>query len=354
MGSISVDSSRAEDLEGLAMVAHDIVCQVEGKSLSAQADDLELHDPIRNKSLSVRVSYPLSDGYFPVIIFSHGAGGSKDTYGYLAKFWSARGYVVIQPSHYDSISVLREQRPRRSFLQLMKGMPNDPSGWSDRTGDVSFLIDSLGPLQCLLPGIAGKIDASAIGVGGHSYGAFTAQLIAGVRPPLPFPSAGSENQLADSRVKAILAISAQGVRSGSSAFGFDDIESFAALSLPALYVTGDRDVSIWNDVKHRLQGFSGAAPGDKFAVVLDGANHMTFVGEVMQSTKTSFTELIYDRVQGSMPAAYGDAEQHWHDVEVATTIFWDAYLKTEFDAREFLVSDGLSRFIASRGKAQVR
>jgi len=336
------------------MVLDDVVLQVEGQSLSAQAEDLALHDQTRNKTLSVRVSYPLCDGYFPVIIFSHGAGGSKDTYSYLSQFWCQRGYVVIQPSHYDSISVLREQRPRRSFLQLMKSMPSDPNGWIDRTNDVSFLIDSLGELPELLPGLIGKIDSSSIGVGGHSYGAFTAQLIAGVRPPSPFSIAEIEKPLSDSRVKAILAMSAQGVRSSSSAFGFDDMESFAELRLPALYVTGDRDVSIWNDVRHRLQGFSGGAKGDKYAIVIDGANHMTFVGVAVPSTKTSFTELIFDRVQGSMPAAYGDAEQQWHDVEIATTIFWEAYLKNELEAREFMASNGLSRFIATRGTAQSR
>ena len=73
---------------------------------TAAADDLVLHDAQRNKGLHVKVTYPQTAGKFPVIVFSHGYGGSKDTYASLVEYWAARGYVIIQPTHDDSIAVI--------------------------------------------------------------------------------------------------------------------------------------------------------------------------------------------------------------------------------------------------------
>ena len=70
--------------------------------LETTAADIVLRDAQRNKDLHVKVTYPKADGKFPVIVFSHGFGGSKDTYASLTEYWAARGYVVIQPTHDDS------------------------------------------------------------------------------------------------------------------------------------------------------------------------------------------------------------------------------------------------------------
>src|SRR5207244_281867 len=80
--------------------------------------------------------------------------------------------------------------------------------WRDRARDISLVIDSLADLEVRFPELKGKMDRTKIGVGGHSYGAFTAMLLGGARtfgnPPL---------LVADPRVTAILAMSPQGVAS---------------------------------------------------------------------------------------------------------------------------------------------
>src|SRR5437868_12994005 len=61
-----------------------------------------LHDQQRNKDLEMVIEYPTRGGPHPVIIFSHGYGGSKDSYAALTEFWTSHGYVCIKPSHADA------------------------------------------------------------------------------------------------------------------------------------------------------------------------------------------------------------------------------------------------------------
>src|SRR5213592_3089863 len=66
-----------------------------------------LHDAQRNKDLDISIQYPTRSGPFPVIIFSHGYGGSNRGYESLLANWTSHGYVVIRPSHADT-GALRE------------------------------------------------------------------------------------------------------------------------------------------------------------------------------------------------------------------------------------------------------
>jgi predicted dienelactone hydrolase len=93
----------------------------------AAVREMVLHDAARGKDLKLRVSYPAGDGPFPVVVWSHGAFGTKDNYQPLVEFWASHGYVVVQPNHSDS----RAEGVR----------PGDPAAlrdWQSRPADVRF------------------------------------------------------------------------------------------------------------------------------------------------------------------------------------------------------------------------
>jgi predicted dienelactone hydrolase len=273
-------------------------------------DRIVLHDAARSKDLLLKVYYPDAPGPFPVIVFSHGALASKDCYSALGQYWASFGYVSIHPSHADSVA-------DSGFRGTLHDAISDPQGWQNRAQDISLIIDSLAKIEKLAPQLSGKFDHQRIGVGGHSFGAYTAELIGGVNILLP----GKEEpqSFADKRVTAILLMSPQGEgRMGLTAHSWDN------LHLPMLLMYGSRDFGPWGEAPvWRSEAFRKAPSGNKYEVELDGGTHMGFAG----------------------PSRRGGVQDGvFQCAKLESLAFWDAYLKQNPVAKNYLKSDGLKKF----------
>jgi len=293
------------------------------------AKDIVLHDAARKKDLHVNVVYPDSPGKFPVIVFSHGAGGSQDGYQYLTRYWASYGYVVIQPSHADSIALHHASGDKDYGLaQAAEAAVNHPDEQQNRPRDISFILDSLPELERKIPALHDKFDAKHIGVGGHSFGAFTSQVIAGAT--LKTSSNAPSMDLSDKRVTAALAISGQ----GSGAMGLTE-DSWKNLHLPMMFMTGSNDFSLGgHGPDWREEPFLKSPAGDKYLVFINGAAHMTFSGIVARE----------DLQQGVGAIAMNQERiAMLRDVQVSTLAFWDAYLKNDKSAMKYLASDELQQ-----------
>lgn len=287
-----------------------------------------LHDAKRNKDVPLRIFYPSVAGKYPVIVFSHGAGGSQNCCESLTRHWASYGYVTLQPTHDDSI---KERRSRGEALAPRPGLQEalkNPVLWQSRPQDISFLIDSLGELQERIPGLSGKIEDDRVGVAGHSMGAYTAEAIGGALIDLPSHPGTS---FFDARVRAILALSPQ----GPGQFGLTD-NSFGKLTLPFLGATGSLDSlgPLASPGWHRIP-FERCQPGNKFELFIEGARHSSFV-----RPDTPFSAAVAP--QATAILGYTNA---------AALAFWDAYLKDDPAAKKYLQSDELERF--SHGAARL-
>lgn len=295
---------------------------------TAEENDLVLRDAQRSKNLHVKITFPSSPGKFPVIIFSHGFGGSKDTYASLTQYWSARGYIVIQPTHDDSIAQRKSTGEIRGPLEGLSTLREDiadPAAWRNRTRDISFTIDSLDEIERRIPAASGKFDRTHIGVGGHSFGALTTELIGG----LTFTPTGASHpeSLADRRVSALLVLSGAGPRQR----GVEE-SSWQNIDAPLMLMTGTRDMGVAGlRPDQRIKPYQLVRSVHKYAIVLDGGTHMTFTGNPAKS--------------GREPAVL------FETVQAATTAFWDAYLKNSEKAESYLHSPALVDF--SQGKAKL-
>src|ERR1051325_8900796 len=65
-------------------------------------NEIVLHDNARGKEVPLKIYFPDAPGLFPVVVFSHGLYGSRETYWALGNYWASHGYVSIHPSHDDS------------------------------------------------------------------------------------------------------------------------------------------------------------------------------------------------------------------------------------------------------------
>jgi predicted dienelactone hydrolase len=289
---------------------------------------LVLHDEKRNKDVRVRIFYPVMAGKYPVIVFSHGAGGSDTCCESLTRHWATYGYITLQPIHDDSVAQQRSSGDENArFPQAVREALKNPALWESRPRDISFLLDSLALLQKRVAGLNGKIDTSRIGVAGHSMGAYTAEAIGGALVDMP----GHPGQnFSDPRAKAILCLSPQ----GPGQFGLT-AHSFGTISLPFMGITGSLDNlgPLANAGWHRIP-FERSQPGDKYAVFIQGASHMSFItAETVNSARSS---------QAAAILGYTNS---------ASLAFWDAYLKDDPAAKTFLQSDALER--SSHGAAKL-
>ena len=66
------------------------------------ANNVVLHDSSRNRDIPVKVYYPASQtGSLPLIVFSHGFGGTKDGYEYLGRGWAQAVGRLAHSDHDD-------------------------------------------------------------------------------------------------------------------------------------------------------------------------------------------------------------------------------------------------------------
>lgn len=194
---------------------------------------ITLAAPDRGQDLLVRVSAPTTGRDLPVVVFSHGMTLTMDDYAPLAGFWAARGFVVIQPTHLDSLGLAPDD-------------PRTPHIWRIRTDDLTGILDQLDAVEAAVPGLAGRVDRDRIAAAGHSWGAQTASTLVGARVVDPDGTPGES--MADPRVKAAVLLCLPGS-------GGDDLSpmaaqyfpfmspDFAELKTSSLIVAGDHDDS---------------------------------------------------------------------------------------------------------------
>lgn len=281
-----------------------------------------LKDSKRSKQLAIRISFPEAQATYPLIIWSHGMYGSKDNYQPLVEYWTSRGYVVIQPTHSDSLSLMKAQERRQLLREFNLDKTED---WMNRPRDVQFTLDSLATIEQEFPDLAGKIDSKRIGIGGHSFGAVTTQLLAGTTPRLP---AGGDS-LAEPRARAFVAISPNGLGI------FFSKDSFSEVKQPMLFLSGDNDKgrrgeeALW-----RRDAFDHAQAGNKTLVWIRDAYH-NFGG--ISGSPPLLNRLIDG--QGG-----GKNDLHLKLVQLSTLVFWDAFLKDDQEALAYLSENKLSDY----------
>ena len=293
----------AKDYDPLAMVAEP----------TSEPLDLTVVDIQRDREVPVLVYLPADTIPAPVVLFSHGLGGSRFGCSYLGQHWSARGYVAVFVQHPGSDDgVWRDVPP----AQRKAAMNQAASGrnFQLRVKDIPAVLDQLAvwnttddhPLH-------GRLDLDQIGMSGHSFGAKTTQAVSG-------ESYGRAGQrFTDPRIDTAIAFS-------PSANGrVDPSDEFGQVKIPWMLMTGTLDNSPIGETTpaDRLKVYPGLPPGDKYELVLDKALHSAFTGS--------------DEGTGGRQSRNPN---HHRVILALSTAFWDSYLKQDDEALAWLQGDG--------------
>lgn len=288
--------------------------------------DLTVSDQKRRRDIPVRIYLPESKSPAPVVLFSHGLGGSCKNNPYLGSHWSARGYVAVFVQHPGSDESVWKDKPAGQRMAAMNQAAN-LQNFRLRVGDIPAVLDALEKWNTEAGhALQERLDLDQIGMSGHSFGAVTTQAVSGQCMFSGKPT------LTDLRIKAAIMFSPGTPRAGSAK------QAFGKVAIPWMLMTGTKDVSLVGDadMASRLAVFPALPPGDKYEVVLYNAEHSAFGDRALP----------------------GDAEprnpNHHRVVLALSTAFWDACLQDNAAAKAWLTGDGPRSIMEEKDRWQTK
>jgi predicted dienelactone hydrolase len=276
--------------------------------------DLVVSDSSRMRELPVLVylaeaESPTARQPAPVVLFSHGLGGSRFGSKFLGEHWARRGYVAVFTQHPGSDEAVWRGTPvvgRMTALKEAASAQNAQARWLDIPAVLDQLTKWTAEPQHPLHGTC---DMTKVGMSGHSFGANTTQGVSGQS----FPVIGQ--RLTDSRIDAAIPFSP-----GMPALG-DGTRQFQDVRIPWLLMTGTKDVSvIGSQTAESRRKVYAALPStiDKYELVLHNAEHSVFTERALPGEREPRNP------------------KHHPAIMALSTAFWDTYLRDDPAAREWL------------------
>lgn len=281
-------------------------------------------DAARSRDMPVRIRWPVAAGRagpMPVVMYSHGLGGSREGGAVWGAAWAAAGFAVLHLQHPGSdLAAVRAAIGSGNGLRSTMA----PSQLVARIGDVSFALDEIERRHHAGLARWPQVRPRAVGMAGHSFGAHTTLAMAGQR----FLNGQS---VSEPRLAAFIALSPSVPAAG------DARQAYAGMQRPLLCLTGTRDDDVVGNgatPEQRRAVFAALPPGNNAQLVLQDADHATFGGQ---------HGLPLRMMRPRAPQAESRQPEHHALVAAITTDWWRATLQADAAARARLLSPpGLS------------
>lgn len=286
--------------------------------------NLVVLDPSRRREIPLRVYFPRGESHSPVVLFSHGLGGSREGSAYLGRHWVARGYVAVFLQHPGSDASVWQDVPAGRRRGALEGAASGRN-FLLRVKDVPAVLDQLARWDAEKGHVlAGRVDLGRVGLSGHSFGALTTQAVSG-------QAFAGGRSFADPRIRAAVVMSPSAPRRGG-----DPALAFGRVAVPWMLMTGTKDVAPIGDIslESRLAVYPALPPGGKYEIVLDGAEHSAFTDRALPGNSAPRNP------------------NHHRAILALTTAFWDAYLRGDEAARRWLDGEGARSVLEARDRWQ--
>jgi predicted dienelactone hydrolase len=266
-----------------------------------------INNPKTGRSIKLRVRLPATQAATGLILYSPGLGSGVSNGQAWCEAWRQAGYLVVTLAHPVTDDTIWRTNAKQSFNAHMQQALAGPQ-YGLRVSDCSFVLDHCLQSARLVP----YIDPGRVGLAGHSYGALTAQTIAG--QPLGAAS------MRDPRIKAVIAFS-PGATSSERA------RSMSRVKIPFFCITGDHDqfvtfkkdaeaIKLGVSLANRELVYANLPAGNKLQLKLHHADHMSFAGEPVDAQRFSRDITVTESGNQAL----------WERVSLMTTAFWEYYL----------------------------
>jgi dienelactone hydrolase len=275
----------------------------------------------------------------PIVLVSHGLGGSREGLSYVARHWASHGFFVVVMQHPGSDRSVWEGKPIAQARRDITAAAN-PEQLINRVMDVKFVIDELVRRNALKgDALSGKLNTDRIAMTGHSFGAHTTLAVAGQR----FPGNRAGPGALDSRIDCAIPFSPSDIARG------DRDAAFGSIVIPVFHVTGTQDENPLDpsqSPESRQIPFQHSVRSDRCLLVLTDARHGTFGGGETNSNP---------RRRGGANASPAELlERHHRLVQQSTTAFLAAYLREDADAKRWLIDGTFANELGTSGTFEHR
>lgn len=300
---------------------------VNGQVSSVNVVYADWQDEQRKRTVPVKIYFPdkTATGPSPVVIFSHGLGGSREGARYLGEYWSSHGYISIHVQHVGSDSSLWQPYVAQGRAKIMESARAGISFTSfiNRVGDIKFVLNEIERLNAAPGSLKGAFDVNRIAICGHSFGAGTSLTLAGQR----YRVGQNDTALNDSRIKAAIYLSPPVMLKGRTA-----AQVYGGITLPGLLMTGTEDTSpiTQQTAEERRIPYDGISAPHQYLVTFIGGDHMIFNGATRRAEKPGDKQML-------------------SEIQRTTTAFLNAYLRNDAREQKWLDTDAKA-FLASDAK----
>lgn len=262
---------------------------------AAELDKVFWNDAVRNA--------PVRQGRFPLIIFSHGNGGTRHQNTFWCDYLASHGYIVVSADHTGNA--------RMTIIkgELITFQPGERANSAkDRPADVSFLLDKM--IEWNRGGdrrFAGKLDTERAAISGMSFGSFTAHWASD----------------ADKRFKAVVAMS------GAPA-------THTNLMVPTLRMLGAEDRTLGESGNALIRHNHAIHKGPAFLLEMKNGGHYSFT-DMFKLTKSFGDGVgVGKRLKSGEEVVFTPMETTYKIINAYSIAFLGYYLKGEKAYQDFL------------------
>ncbi|GGK68133.1 alpha/beta hydrolase family protein [Amphritea balenae] len=234
--------------------------------------------------MELSIGGKVAEGKFPLVVISHGSGGTNLGHRSIAFALVKSGFVVGMPLH-----------PKNNYINNQ--FAGTVSNWKNRPQHISASIDAILSSR----NVSESINAQKIAVVGHSTGGYTALAVAGGKADTshivdlclsnsqinePFCGLARENKtekvkienLRDERIKAIVMMAPVGIL-------FNSADSLNKVDIPALLLRAERDTELTEPYQSEVIAKNYRNPKLLTYCTVPNAGHYSFITPFPEAMK---------------------------------------------------------------------